>query len=121
MAKVLLVEDDQFLRKMYSKKLQVAGFETEVAGDGEEGLAKMKSFKPNLVLMDVMMPKLNGLEATSKAKADPDIKDIPILVLTNLSSSEDAQTAVKRGAVGYLVKSEYTPSQIIEKVKNIIK
>ncbi len=120
MTKILIVEDDPFLQKMYNKKFQVAGFIVETASNGEEGLSKMKSFAPDLVVMDVMMPKLNGLEAIDKAKADEDLKKIPILVLTNLSSTEDAETAVKKGAIGYLVKSEYTPSQVVEKIKEAL-
>lgn len=121
MPKILIVEDDPFLSKMYSKKLQVEGYEVEVAKDGEEGLAKLKSFLPDLALMDLMLPKLNGLEAIERAKADPKIQNIPILVLSNLSATIDTETAVKKGAAGYLIKSEYTPSQIISKIKELIK
>lgn len=120
MAKILIVEDDPFLLKMYSKKLQIEGFEVEIAKDGEEGLIKLKSFKPDLVLMDVMLPKLNGIEAIEMAKADPTTKNIPILVLSNLSSTVDSETAVKKGAVGYLIKSDFTPSQVIEKIKEYL-
>ncbi len=120
MAKVLIVEDDPFLLKMYSKKLQVAGFEVDTASDGETGLAKIKSFLPNLVLMDIMLPKLNGLEALQRSKADPATASIPILILTNLSASTDAEEAVKKGAAGYMVKSNYSPSQVIDKVKQIL-
>lgn len=121
MAKILIVEDDPFLLKMYVKKLQVEGYDVEIAKDGEEGLSKIKSFRPDLVLMDIMLPKLNGLEAIEKAKADPEIKGIPILVLSNLSSSADTGAAVRKGAVGFLIKSDYTPSQVIEKIKDYIK
>lgn len=120
MSKVLIVEDDPFLLKMYQKKFEIAGFEVQIAADGEEGLSKIKSFLPNIVLMDIMMPKLNGLEVVAKAKADPSLKSIPIIVLTNLSSSTDAKTAVEKGAVAYLVKSDYTPSQVVAKVKEIL-
>lgn len=120
-SKILIVEDDPFLLKMYQKKFQVEGFEVEVAEDGVAGLEKMASFAPDLVLMDIMMPKLNGLEAIQKAKADPTTAKIPILVLTNLSTSTDAEAAVKKGAVGFLVKSDYTPSQVITKVKSVLK
>lgn len=121
MAKILIVEDDPFLLKMYVKKLQVEGYDVQFAKDGAEGLAKIKSFMPDLVLMDVMLPKMNGLEAIEKAKADPQIKNIPILVLSNLSSTADSEAAVKKGAVGFLVKSDYTPAQVIEKVKQYLK
>lgn len=120
MAKVLIVEDDQFLARMYKKKFEVAGFEVEVAMDGEDGLLKMRTLKPDIVLMDIMMPKLNGIDAIVQAKSDSQIKDIPVLVLTNLSNTDDAQSAVKSGAIGYMVKSDFTPSQVVEKVKGII-
>jgi|SRR3972149_8050101 len=121
MPKILIVEDDPFLLKMYTKKLQVEGFEVEIAKNGEEGLIKLKSFMPDLALLDVMLPKLNGLEVIERAKADPQTKNIPILVLSNLSASADTETAVKAGAVGYLIKSDYTPSQVIGKVKDLLK
>ncbi len=118
--KILIVEDDSFLSKMYAKKFELDGFEVQVAVDGAEGVEKMKSFHPNLVLMDIMMPKMSGLEAMDKAKADPTLKDIPVLVLTNLSTTDDAETAVKKGAVGFLVKSDVTPSQVLAKAKEIL-
>jgi len=117
MSKVLIVEDDPFLLKMYKKKFEVDGFEVLTATDGEQGLAKMKSAMPDLVLMDIMMPKLNGLEAIGRAKADPAIAKIPVIVLTNLSSTTDAEAATKKGAIGYLIKSDVTPSQVLTKVK----
>lgn len=121
MPKILIVEDDPFLLKMYNKKFQVEGFQVETAEDGVIGLEKMKTFAPDLVIMDVMMPKLNGLEAVEKAKTDPATSKIPILILTNLSASTDAQAAVAKGAVGFLVKSDITPAQVIAKVKTILK
>lgn len=120
MAKILIVEDDQFLMKMYKKKFEVAGYTLEVAGDGEEGIEKMKSFKPDLVFMDIMMPKLNGLDALDKIKADESIKNIPIVMLTNLSSTADAETALKKGALKYFVKSDLVPSDIVQKAKEIV-
>ena len=120
MAKVLIVEDDQFLSKMYGKKFQLAGYEVEIAMDGQEGLSKMRLTKPDIVLMDIMMPKLNGLDAIVQAKADALISNIPILVLTNLSNTDDATVAVKNGAVGYLIKSDFTPTQVVEKVKEFL-
>ncbi|TSC66407.1 MAG: sensory box histidine kinase/response regulator [Microgenomates group bacterium Gr01-1014_80] len=118
--KILIVEDDSFLLKMYSKKFELDGFEVQTAADGAEGLEKMKSFQPNLVLMDIMMPKMSGLEAMDKARQDPTTKNIPVLVLTNLSTTDDAEAAVKKGAVGFLVKSDVTPSQVLSKAKEIL-
>lgn len=121
MAKILIVEDDPFLRKMYVKKLQIEGFDVDIATDGAEGLAKLKSFAPDLALLDVMLPKLNGLEVIDRAKADPQTKNIPILVFSNLSSAADEETAKKKGAVGFIVKSDVTPAQVVEKVKQYLK
>lgn len=119
--KILIIEDDAFLSKMYLKKFQVAGFEAEVAHDGVEGLSKVKTFKPDLILMDILMPKLNGLEALDKLKADPATKSIPVVMATNLSTTDDAETAIKKGAVKYIVKSEVTPAEIVKIVSSVLK
>jgi CheY-like chemotaxis protein len=91
-----------------------------MAADGIEGLQKAKELKPKLILCDVMMPKMNGLEVLEKLKADPELKDIPVIMLTNLSGTHDAETAMKRGAFAYMVKSEYKPREIAMKVKETI-
>lgn len=121
MAKVLIVEDDIFLSKMYAKKFQVAGFEVEVAHDGVEGLGKAKSFVPDLILMDILMPRQNGLETLDKLKADPATKSIPVIMATNLSTTDDAETAMKKGAVKYVVKSEVTPAELVNIASSHIK
>ena len=121
MAKVLIVEDDGFLSKMYAKKFQVAGFEVQIAGDGVEGFSKAKTFKPDLILMDILMPKQNGIETLDKLKADPETKGIPVIMATNLSTTDDAETAKKKGAVKYIVKSEVTPAEIVKVASGYIK
>lgn len=120
MAKVLIVEDDEILQKMYSVKFRNDGFEVEIAGDGLEGLLKMKSFLPDVVLMDVMMPKLDGISAVGRAKADESIKQIPIIMLTNLSGVQDVDVAIQKGALLYIIKSNFTPSQIVAKVEEVL-
>lgn len=119
-AKILLIEDDVFLQKMYRKKFQVAGYDVQTASDGEEGVAKSKSFTPDVIVMDVMMPKLNGIAALEQMKADPATQNTPVLILTNLSGTEDAEAAVKKGAAAFLVKSDLTPDEIVDKVKAIL-
>jgi CheY-like chemotaxis protein len=121
MNKVLIVDDDLFYQKIYKRKFELAGFEAEVAGDGEEGLDKMKTFKPELVFMDLVMPRMDGFEAIEKAKADSALKNIPIVVLTNLSSPDDAKIALEKGALEIVVKSNVNPEEVIEKAKNILK
>jgi len=117
MAKILLVEDDKILLKMYNTKFTNSGHEVQTAENGQEGLALMKSFKPNLVVMDLMMPVMDGFTALIKAKADPEIKDIPIVILSNLSQAKDAEETVKNGAKAFIVKSNLTPSEVVEKIK----
>ncbi len=120
MAKVLIIEDDALVSRMYQKTLTFEGFEVEVASDGREGVAKAKAVKPDLILCDIMMPNVNGLEALVRLKADEDLKNIPVVMLTNLAGTEDAKTAIAKGALTYLVKSEYRPKEIADKVTQIL-
>lgn len=121
MAKILLiVEDDPLMSRLYQKIFIFEKYSVESAADGVEGLEKARSVKPMLILLDVMMPKMNGLQVLDKLKADPETKDIPVVVLTNLASEKDAETALLKGAVKYIVKSEHEPKEIVAMVKEII-
>lgn len=117
---VLLIEDDNLLVRMYQDKFTQDGYKVNVALDGEEGLAKLKEEKPTLILLDIMMPKVNGFEALKKIKADPDCKSIPVILLTNLGGQDDAKHGLEMGAVAYMIKSDYTPDQVVAKVKEIL-
>jgi DNA-binding response OmpR family regulator len=118
--RLLIVEDETALASMYAAKFKMEGFEVETINDGLQTLGKMKSFKPNIVLMDVMIPGMNGIEALKKAKQDPEIKDIPIMLLTNLSGDKDKEEARKTGAVDYVTKSEFTPGEVVQRVRDIL-
>ena len=120
MAKILIVEDDPLISRMYQKIFTFEGHEVVTAGDGEEGLVLARSDHPTLILLDVMMPKLNGLEVLERLKADPELEKIPVVMLTNLSSEKDAETALSKGAVKYIIKSEYEPKEIADMVKEIL-
>lgn len=120
MAKVLIIEDDPLMSRMYQKIFSFEQYEVEMANDGEEGLLKAKSSKPTVVLLDVMMPKLNGFQVLERLKLDPELKGIPVVMLTNLASEQDAQTAMLKGAVKYIVKSQYDPKEVTKMVKEII-
>lgn len=120
MAKVLIIEDDPLISRMYQKIFTFESFEVEVANDGQEGLDKARVFKPTLILLDIMMPKMNGLEVLEKLKADPETKSTPVIMLTNLAGQNDAETALSKGAVKYIIKSQYEPDQITDMVKDII-
>jgi len=120
MAKILIVEDDPLMSRMYQKIFTFEGYEVEIAGDGEEGLEKVRAGKPTLVLLDIMMPKMNGLQVLEKLKSDPETKSIPVVMLTNLAGQQDAETALTKGAIKYIVKSEYEPKQVTNMVKEIL-
>ncbi|OGF99122.1 hypothetical protein A2Y99_02610 [Candidatus Gottesmanbacteria bacterium RBG_13_37_7] len=120
MAVILIVEDDPLMSRMYQKIFSFEGYQVETATDGEQGLEKARNLKPTLILLDIMMPKMNGLQVLEKLKADPDLKKIPVVMLTNLAGSQDAETALSKGAVKYIVKSEYEPKQVTNMVKEIL-
>lgn len=120
MTKILITEDDPLMSRMYQKIFTFEGFEVTMAGDGQDGLDKIRAEKPTLVLLDVMMPKLNGFEVLKKLKNDPETKSIPVIMLTNLSSPQDAENAMLMGAVKYIVKSEHDPKEVADMVKEIL-
>ena len=119
--KILLVEDDNLLVRLYQDKLERDGYEVDVALNGEECLAKAEEGeKPDLILLDVMMPKMDGFETLKHLKAHPDKKNIPVILLTNLGGEDDAKRGLEMGAVAYMIKSDYTPDEVVTKVKEII-
>ena len=120
MAKILIVEDDALMRRLYEKIFRFEGYEVELAENGEEGLTKARTTGPTLILLDVMMPKMNGLEVLERLKADNDTKTIPVVVLTNLAGEKDAEVALSKGAVKYIIKSEQEPKQIADMVKEVL-
>jgi len=123
MAKTIFIaEDDPLMIRMYEKAFRLSGLEVEMAFDGEEAAKKIESFKdkPVVILLDIMMPKMSGFEVLKKLKENPATKNIPVIVLTNLAGKDDAEKALGMGAVLYLVKSQYDPKQVVEKVKEVI-
>lgn len=117
--RVLIIEDDQLIQRMYEKIFTFEKFEVVLASNGEEGLEKARQVNPTIILLDVMMPKMNGIEVLDKLKADPDMKAIPVIMLSNLAGENDIETALSKGAVKYIIKSEYDPKQIADMVKEI--
>ncbi len=119
--KILIVEDDQTLRDMYSAKFLSEGFEVIQADNGVDGLDLAKTKKPAAILLDVMMPKLDGFATLKELKADKNMKKIPVVMLTNLGQDEDIKKGKELGAADYFVKANQTPSEIVDKVKVLIK
>lgn len=120
MTKILIVEDDPLMSRMYQKIFSFEKYEVDLAHDGEEGLSKAQSSSPTLILLDVMMPKMNGLQVLEKLKADDRTKAIPVIMLTNLAGQQDAEMALSKGAVKYLIKSEHEPKEVTDIVKGIL-
>ncbi len=118
--KILIVEDDPLMMRLYSKVFTIEGYAVVTAVDGEEGLLQAHTEIPTLILLDVMMPKMNGLQLLEKLKADATTKKIPVIMLTNLTGEVDAETAISKGAVKYIVKSEYEPKQVVNMVKELL-
>lgn len=121
MAKILLVDDDKLMVKMYQGKFEDDGFDVAVAVDGKMGFDKTLEFKPDLILLDILMPNVNGLEMLRNLKSNDATKKIPVILLTNVGGGdEDVEKGLSLGAVAYLVKAHYDPKDIVKKVKEIL-
>ena len=118
--KIVLVEDDEILSKVLYIELGDSGFEVMQAFDGEAGLELVRSQKPDLVLLDLILPKKHGFEVLAELKKSPDTSGIPILILTMLGSDEDIKKGLQLGADDYIVKSQHAVAEIVEKVKSFL-
>lgn len=118
---VLLVEDDVFLANIYKTKFDMEGFKVTVSENGEAGWNDAKKKKPNIILLDILLPKMDGFGVLTKVKADAETKDIPVILLTNLGQKDDVQKGLEMGAVDYLIKAHFKPSEVVDKVKNVLK
>jgi len=120
MAKILLVEDDQLIVRLYTKKLTKDGFDVVVANDGNEGMVKVRNEAPDLILLDLMMPKASGFDMLQELQAAPQLKNVPVVVLTNVSAEADEAKARALGATDYLVKANNPPDVVLERVKELL-
>ncbi len=118
--KILIIEDDALLSRMYETVFKAKSYEVIVAADGQAGLEQARSGHPAAILLDIMMPKLNGLDLLQQLKADPAVKDIPVVVLSNLTGNTDISTALRLGAVRYIVKSEQKPKQVEQIISELL-
>lgn len=122
MAKIIaVVEDDKFLRELISQKLIKEGYEVFGAVDGEEGLQIVKSKKPDLILLDLILPGMDGFEVLENLKKDPETSPIPVIVLSNLDQKEDMEKIFKLGAADFLIKARSTPGEVVDKVREILR
>lgn len=118
--RVLLVEDDSFLRDLISQKMKKEGFTVIEAVDGEESLKKAANENPHIILLDLILPGADGFEVLRKLRAEPVTGKVPIIVLSNLGQKEDVEKGIRLGATDYLVKAHNTPGEIIDKIKTIL-
>lgn len=117
---VLLVEDDNFLGNIYKTKFELEKFKIILAKDGLEGLEMAKKKKPDIILLDVLMPKMDGFTVLEHLKKDKNTLNIPVILLTNLGQKDDVEKGLELGAVDYLIKAHFKPSETVEKVKKIL-
>lgn len=117
---ILLVEDDEMLHTMYTQKFTKEGYEVLSAFNGAEGIQIAEEKKPAIILLDIIMPKMDGFVALKKLKKNDETKDIPVILLTNLGQEEDIRKGKELGATDYFIKANHTPQEVVEKVKEVI-
>ena len=118
--KILIVEDDGFLASIYAQKLELEGFDVAFATNGEDGFKLAQKDLPQLIILDLLMPKMDGFECLEKLKDDDRTGAIPVLVLSNLGQKEDVDRCMKLGAVGYVIKAHSLPQETVNRVKTIL-
>lgn len=119
--KILVAEDDRFLLKVYSTKLEQAGYAVVTSNDGAEALRKAAEVKPDLMLIDMIMPKKNGFDVLLELKGDPETADIPVIILSSLGQETDVERGLQIGAADYLIKSNASFKDVKEKIEQYIK
>ncbi|HRJ06137.1 MAG TPA: response regulator [Candidatus Saccharibacteria bacterium] len=120
MTKIAIIEDDATINQMYRMKFEAAGFDVQLASDGERGVALVESFRPDLILLDMQMPVKNGYDALKEIRAAEWGKDIPVIVLTNMGEEESPKELRNLNIESYIVKADLTPSQVVERVKETL-
>ena len=120
MATILLIEDDEFIRSLLKDKFRSVGYAVKDAKDGKEGLAELKKEKPDIVLLDLLMPVMDGFEVLKQIRADKNFASLPVIILSNVDQKQDLDKAMELGATDYLIKVYNTPEEILEKVKKTI-
>lgn len=120
MSKILIAEDDKFLAKAYKLKLGKTGHEIKIVSDGTEALSTLSSFVPDVILLDLVMPKKDGFTVLKELKSNPKWKTIPVIVASNLGQSEDIVKATQLGATDYIVKTDLSMKKLMEKINSLV-
>ena len=119
-AKILMIEEDGFLRKIYKNKFSLAGFDFSEATNGEEGLNKIITESPSLVLLDLILPKKNGFDVLVEMRGNEKIKNTPVIILSNLAQEKDIERGMSLGAKDYLIKPEVSLSEVVDRTKECL-
>lgn len=120
MAKVLIVDDDPYISEMYLIKFREANFEAETASNGRATLERVQTFRPDIVLLDIIMPIYDGFEVLKKMKESGDLLKTKVIVLSNLGQREDIEKGLALGAADYIIKAHFTPTEVVEKVRSVL-
>ena len=118
---ILIVEDDEFFRELLKKKLLSLGFHIFEASNGEEGVEQTNQKKPDLIILDLLLPNIDGFEVLSKVKTNPETSSTPVIIVSNLGQQEDVERGLKLGAADYLIKSQFDIESIVAKIKGVLK
>lgn len=118
--KVLLIEDDKMIIDMYTLKFTQEGYDVTQAENGEDGLKQAQTSNPEVILLDIILPKMDGFTVLKELKKDPKLKNIPVVLLTNLGQDGDVKKGLELGATDYLIKANFTPAQVVDKVKSVL-
>ena len=118
--RILLIEDEDFIRDLYKRQLDLAGFTTDAFGHGQDGLDALSQNSYDFILLDIMLPGVNGLDILRKVKGDEKTKNIPVILLTNLGQDSIIKEGFALGAKEHIIKASFTPDQIVEKVKSLL-
>lgn len=118
--KILIIDDDPFILDMYVLKFKEVGFRIEIAKNGKDGLQKIIDAKPNVVLLDIVMPVMDGFEVLRHLAKEKKLEGTKVILLTNLGQKDDVERGLKLGAKDYIIKAHFTPSQVVDKVKNVL-
>ena len=118
--KVLIVEDDMALFNMYSVELKIKGYDVLNVNDGIQAMPKAKEYKPDIILLDIMLPGMNGLNILTEVKSDPQTSEIPVIMLTNYGSEDNVKKALESGAADYIMKYKILPSELSDKIEVVL-
>lgn len=120
MKKILLIEDDSMIIDLYRTELEKSGFSVSVIRDGRRVLSSIKKERPDIVLLDIVLPKIDGWEILKEIKSNPEFKDLKVIILSNLGQKSEVERGFKMGASKYLIKAHHTPREIVEEVKKLL-